>query len=48
MLVLLPGISSHADEDAGFDVSGTLSARDLLPADLSAVREILLTAGYRN
>jgi len=48
MLALHPDISSHADVDAGFDVSGTLSARDLLPADLIAVREILLTARYRN
>ena len=48
MLVWLPGMSSHADEDAGFDVPGTLSAHDLLPADLIAVREILLTARYRN
>ena len=48
MLVLHPDISSYADVDAGFDVPGTLSARDLLPADLIAVREILLTARYRN
>lgn len=34
MLVLLPGMSSHANEDAGFDVPGTMSARDLLPVDL--------------